>query len=174
MLTHATDESFLLARGPTCSSSGGSSNRDPWRSLLCNGLLHHRHYVRPRRLLADASLRLVYDPPQLSCHAIQHRALLLHPLAVIVDLAGNGWHDLLDFLAAWSRLLFRRAPKRTISRAGGPLVSISEPKAYDFVSCSRTGVGSFRGRRPKATYAGACSSTEDNRAGLWRPLFSFL
>jgi hypothetical protein len=39
------------------------------------------------------------DPAQLSCDAIEHSALLLHPLGVVVDLAGDGGHDLLLVLA---------------------------------------------------------------------------
>jgi hypothetical protein len=38
---------------------------------------------------------LADDPPQFGCNAIQHRALLLHPLRVVVDLAGDTGHDLL-------------------------------------------------------------------------------
>jgi hypothetical protein len=44
-------------------------------------------------------LGLADDPPQFGCDAIQHRALFLHPLGVIVDLAGDAGHDLLLLLA---------------------------------------------------------------------------
>ena len=43
--------------------------------------------------------RLADDPPKLGCDAVQHRALLLHPLGVIVDLTGDAGHDLLLLLA---------------------------------------------------------------------------
>src|SRR4051812_2140096 len=43
--------------------------------------------------------RLADDPPQLSSHAVEHRALFLHALGVIVDLAGYAGHDLLRLLA---------------------------------------------------------------------------
>ena len=43
--------------------------------------------------------RLANDPPQLGCDAVEHRALFLHPLGVVVDLAGDAGHDLLLLLA---------------------------------------------------------------------------
>jgi len=39
------------------------------------------------------------DPPQLGRDAVQHRALFLHPLGVIVHFAGDRRHDLLGLLA---------------------------------------------------------------------------
>jgi len=54
----------------------------------------------PRPILLDGlQWSLADNPPQLGRHPVQHRALLLHALAVIVDLAGDGRHDLLRLLA---------------------------------------------------------------------------
>ena len=41
---------------------------------------------------------LTDNPLQFRCNAIQHRALLLHPFRVIVDLAGDAGHDLFVLL----------------------------------------------------------------------------
>lgn len=43
--------------------------------------------------------RLADDPPKLGRDAIEHRTLFVHSLRVIVDLAGDGRHDLLLLLA---------------------------------------------------------------------------
>src|SRR4029077_6769467 len=43
--------------------------------------------------------RLADDALKLGCDPVQHRALLLHPLGVVVDLASDGRHGLLLLLA---------------------------------------------------------------------------
>jgi hypothetical protein len=46
-----------------------------------------------------AFLFVTDDPPKLRRHAVQHRALFLHALGVIVDHAGDAGHNLLLLLA---------------------------------------------------------------------------